>query len=328
MKRFLFLVVSLFFINISISRADTTVPYENADELTKARLHIYLNVYGYDMDKDDPASAVDDHTLYLSEIKHKDKTYDYVYFFSGDAQTGGLFEKDSLQLVGANGDGSFWLFGQDWMEKEKIKHVKKFSLSKAPQLIKDQLLLWLQVNGQKQVGDTNLIGVFDDDFVTLKRVTYKNKVYDYLKVSDGDGNIAGPLFKKGTLQLEGESSDGSLFLYSQEFFTPSQVPDHEGTLHCELNSQYLGFTTSFDFDLKNNRLLTYNLGLLGNHPEEDKWIIDWSQSECEDSTSISFDVEDFKALLAGSEETVWGELKHEESGDLEITGSVECKLNK
>ena len=321
MKKFLFLVISFVLVNVQTLKADTTVTYENADELTKARLHIYLNVYGYDLD------SIEDNTLYLSEVKFKDQIYDYVKFFS-DAETGGLFEKNSLRLVGANGDGDFWLFGQNWMKKEKIKHVKKISLSKAPQLVKDQLLLWLQVNGQKQVGDTHLTGVFNDDFVTLKKVTYKNEVYDYLKVSVGDGNIAGPLFKEGTLQLEGESSDGSLFLYSQEMFTPSQLPDHEGILHCELNSQYLDLTATFDFDLKNNRLLTYNLGLLGNHPEEDKWIIDWSRTQCEDSTSISFDVEDFKALLAGSEETVWGELKHEESGDLEITGAVECRLNK
>ena len=321
MKRFLFLIVSVFLINISISRADTTVTYDNADELTKARLNIYLKVYGYELD------SIEDNTLYLSEVKHKNKTYDYVKFFSG-AETGGLFEKDSLQLVGANGDGDFWLFGENWMENEKVKHIKTFSISKAPQFIKDQLLLWLQATGQKGLGDTNLLGIFDDDYVKINQVMHKTKVYDFLEVSVGDGNIAGPLFKEGTLQLEGESIDGSLLLYSQEMFTPSQVPEHEGILHCELSSQYLDLSATFDFDLKNDRLLTYNLGLLGNHPEGNKWIIDWSQSECEDSTSISFDVEDFKALLAGSEDRIWGELKHEESGDLEITGSVECRLNK
>lgn len=322
MKKLLFFVVSLFLINAQTLKAETAVTYEEADPLTQARLRIYLQVYGYEADANDPLSSVDEHKLYLSEIKNKGETYDYVQFFSGDAPTGGLFTKNSLALVGAHGDGDFWLFGQNWLEKKsRFKSIKKVALLEASQIVKDQLLLWLQVTGQKQLGDTKLTGVFDDDSVKIKQVTYKNLVYDYLQVSVGDGNIAGPLFKQGTLQLEGESSDGALYLYSQEFFTPSQLPDHEGILHCELHSQYLDLTKTFDFDLNNDD------NLLGNGPEGDKWVISWSQSECEDNTSISFDLKEFKALLAGEEEKIWGSFKHEEP-DLDITGTVECSLKK
>ena len=86
-----------------------------------------------------------------------------------------------------------------------------------------------------------------------------------------------------------------------------------------MGSQYLDFTKELVVNLNNP-------DLLGNGPTEkgDEWEIAWSITECEDSTSLFFDVKEYKNFLDGKEKAIWGRIEHDEPS-IVIKGDVKCQ---
>lgn len=91
------------------------------------------------------------------------------------------------------------------------------------------------------------------------------------------------------------------------------------SMKCTMSSQYLNFTQEIVVDLNNP-------DFLGNGPTEkgDEWEIAWSLSECEDSTSLVFDLKEYKKFRAGKNKSIYGRLTHSEPS-ISIETDVDCQ---
>ncbi|MBI2519738.1 MAG: hypothetical protein HYV97_04955 [Bdellovibrio sp.] len=91
------------------------------------------------------------------------------------------------------------------------------------------------------------------------------------------------------------------------------------SMKCTMESYYLNFTKDIVIDLKNP-------DFLGNGPTQNgvEWEIAWSQTECEDSTSLFFDLKEYKKFLERKEKSIFGRLEHSEPA-MTINAEVECQ---
>ena len=90
----------------------------------------------------------------------------------------------------------------------------------------------------------------------------------------------------------------------------------EKSIVCNLDDSYIG--------LNYDKVLPFNEETI--RKEKDGRIsVSFSESECEDSTSVTFEKDEFAALEKGKQ--AYGEIDHS-SPDLHLTGTVRCKLKK
>ena len=90
----------------------------------------------------------------------------------------------------------------------------------------------------------------------------------------------------------------------------------EKTIVCNLDDSYIS--------LNSDKVLPFNEETIRKE-KDGKISVSFSESECEDSTSVTFEKEEFAALEKGKQ--AYGEIEH--SGpDLQVSGTVRCKLNK
>ena len=86
------------------------------------------------------------------------------------------------------------------------------SLDNASKLDMARLTKYLVVNGYVEQG-ADISEALDDDYLRVSSVICSDgETYDYLKVYSGDTEH-GPLYKRSTLELIGENSDGDFFSY-------------------------------------------------------------------------------------------------------------------
>lgn len=91
------------------------------------------------------------------------------------------------------------------------------------------------------------------------------------------------------------------------------------SMKCTFESNYLNFKNEITVNLNNP-------DLLGDGPTQDgrKWEIAWSLSECEDSTSITFDILDYKKFKAGELKNISARLEHSEP-NVFMEADMECE---
>ena len=96
-------------------------PFAGADSLTQAQLTVYLQTQGYIGFGELPEIALDEEDIETMEVFYKGKTYTYIQVYSGDTEHGPLLQPGSLEVVGANGDGDFYLFKNQYIEVDSPK---------------------------------------------------------------------------------------------------------------------------------------------------------------------------------------------------------------
>ncbi len=89
-------------------------------------------------------------------------------------------------------------------------------------------------------------------------------------------------------------------------------------LQCSHSADYLDVSISFG-------IYPDDISTLNNEAQGEKWVIDWSTTECEDYTKVTFDKDDYLELLSGKSEFIYGELLHQEPGT-ELQMEVRCNV--
>lgn len=100
----------------------------------------------------------------------------------------------------------------------------------------------------------------------------------------------------------------------------------KGVLSCKLSSSYLSFKTTYVLDLSSSTILGEGQvkDKFGKYTDQYSYSI--SESECEDSTDLFFNMKELNALKAGKIKEVWGRIEHAEP-DVELKGTVLCTFS-
>lgn len=113
-----------------------------------------------------------------------------------------------------------------------------------------------------------------------------------------------------------------LFLAVSTLSVADETNSLEGkTLQCHGKSTYLGL--SFSPTLRFGKIeSTY----LGSSNEGENVVFSWSQTECEDLSSLKVKAKDLKAYLSGEGKRLFGEFEHSDPDVIQLKLAVECEL--
>ena len=103
-----------------------------------------------------------------------------------------------------------------------------------------------------------------------------------------------------------------VFLMSTNVFAVPNKP----ILSCSYRSNYIKASFTIKVDL--NKLDPDQIEI-----QDDRYVVSWSQTECEDMTTIEFDKDEFRDLLEGKVNSVTAHLKQAEP-DADLAADVLC----
>jgi hypothetical protein len=89
-------------------------------------------------------------------------------------------------------------------------------------------------------------------------------------------------------------------------------------LKCTIVSSYLNFTKTITIDLSNDDILL-------NDNNNGKHEIIWSQTECEDNSTLTFEINDYKDLMSGKVKKAYAQFEHAEP-EITLNAEVTCTL--